>query len=55
MKYEIDDWVLYKPFADAKSDLLREMSDKAVILYVYPKNNFMITKFTLMKLEKEKK
>ena len=40
MKYRIDDWVLYKPFADSKSDLLKEISDKAVILYVFPKNDF---------------
>lgn len=40
MKYRIDDWVLYKPFADSESDLLKEMSDKAVILYVFPKNDF---------------
>ena len=40
MKYDIDDWVLYKPFIDCESDLLKEMSDKAVILYVFPKNDF---------------
>jgi hypothetical protein len=40
MKYRIDDWVLYKPFADSESDLLKEISDKAVILYVFPKNDF---------------
>lgn len=40
MKYDVDQWVLYKPFVDCDSDLLKEMSHKAVILYVYPKNDF---------------
>ena len=40
MKYKVDQWVYYKPFADSDSDLLKEISDKAVILYVYPKNDF---------------
>ena len=40
MKYKVDQWVYYKPFADSDSDLLKEISDKAVILYIYPKNDF---------------
>ena len=40
MKYDIDQWVLYKPFIDCESDLLKETSDKALILHVYPKNDF---------------
>lgn len=40
MKYDIDQWVLYKPFIDCESDILKETSDKALILHVYPKNDF---------------
>ena len=40
MKYRIDDWVIYRPFANEESEILKKIQDKAVILYVYPKNDF---------------
>lgn len=40
MKYEVDDWVIYRPFYDAESELLREIQNRALILWVYPKNDF---------------
>lgn len=40
MKYKVDDWVIYRPFYDAESELLREMQNRALILWVYPKNDF---------------
>ena len=40
MKYEVDEWVVYKPFADSDSELLKEMQNRALILWVYPKNDF---------------
>ena len=40
MKYKVDEWVIYRPFADAESELLREMQNRALILWVYPKSDF---------------
>lgn len=40
MKYRIDEWVIYRPFANEESEILKKIQDKAVILYVYPKNDF---------------
>ena len=40
MKYDVDDWVIYRPFYDAESELLREIQNRALILWVYPKNDF---------------
>ena len=40
MKYRIDEWVIYKPFPDAESEILREMQNRALILWVHPKNDF---------------
>ena len=39
MKYRIDEWVIYRPFANEESEILKKIQDKAVILYVYPKND----------------
>ena len=40
MKYEVDEWVLYRPFYDSEYESLREMQNRALILWVYPKNDF---------------
>jgi len=40
MIYKIDQWVWYKPFPDDPESLLYQIQDKAVILYIYPKNDF---------------
>lgn len=38
--YRVDDWALYKPFADDESEILRSIQKKCIILYVYPKDDF---------------
>ena len=40
MKYKVDDWVIYKPFYDSEYKSLREMKNRALILWIYPKNDF---------------
>jgi len=40
MRYEVDEWVIYRPFADSDSELLKEMQNRALILWVRPKNDF---------------
>jgi len=40
MKYEADEWVIFKPFPDDESELLREMKNRALILADLPKDPF---------------
>ena len=40
MKYRVDDWVIYKPFPNDEGEILASMEERALILYVFPKNNF---------------
>ena len=40
MLYKVDEWVIYKPFPDSEYELLRKMQNRALILWVYPKNDF---------------
>ena len=40
MKYRIDDWVIYKPFPDDQSELLASIEKRALILHVFPKDDF---------------
>ena len=40
MKYQVDQWVNYKPFHDSEYELLKGIQNRALILWVYPKNDF---------------
>ena len=40
MKYSVDEWVIYRPFANDESQILRAMQNRALILWVYPKSDF---------------
>jgi len=40
VKYKVDQWVIYRPFPNDKSSILNEMQNRAVILYIHPKNEF---------------
>ena len=40
MKYRIDDWVIYKPFPDDQSEILSSIEKRALVLYVFPKEDF---------------
>ena len=40
MKYEVDEWVLFKPFPNDESTLLREIEERSLILARLPKDPF---------------
>ena len=39
-KYKVDEWVFYKPFPDDQSVILAQIQDRAIILYVFPKDEY---------------
>jgi len=55
MKYRVDDWVIYKPFADSESELLREMSSRVLILDLLKNDFFYDYKIYIEKTQKIKK
>ena len=41
MKYQIDDWVLYRPFLDCSSDgTLYKVAHRAVVLHVFKREEY---------------
>jgi len=34
-KFHVDEWVMYIPFSTSKDEILRNMKQKALILYAY--------------------
>ena len=55
MKYNVDDWVLYKPFINEESTLLQEICDRALILAHLPIDPFYDYKIILEESGKIKK
>ena len=55
MKYRVDDWVIYKPFANDESEFLREMSYRALILDLLKKDLFYDYKIYVEVTQKIKK
>ncbi len=55
MKYEVDEWVIYKPFPDDENQLLKETNYRAVILSYLPKDPFYDYKIILEVSRKTKK
>ena len=55
MKYRVDDWVIYKPFANDESEFLREMSYRALILDLLKKDLFYDYKIYVEDTQKIKK
>jgi len=55
MKYRVDDWVIYKPFADSESELLREMSSRVLILDLLKNDFFYDYKIYIEETQKIKK
>ena len=55
MKYKVDEWVIYKPFYDSEYESLREMQNRALILWIYPKNDFYDYDIYIDKTGKKKK
>jgi len=39
-KYKVDEWVIYKPFPNDPSAVLARVQDPAIILYVFPKDEY---------------
>ena len=40
MKYKVDDWVFYKPFPNDESKVLNSIVERAVVLWVYQKDEY---------------
>tara|TARA_R100000278_G_scaffold61115_1_gene49676 strand:+ start:848 stop:1057 length:210 start_codon:yes stop_codon:yes gene_type:complete len=55
MKYRVDDWVIYRPFANSESELLREMSSRALILDLLEDDYFYDYKIYVEDTKKIKK
>ncbi len=55
MKYRVDDWVIYKPFPNDESYLLREIQDRCLILACLPEDRFYDYKIYIETTEKIKK
>jgi len=55
MKYKVDEWVIYRPFADSESDLLREMSSRVLILDLLEDDLFYDYKIYVENTQKIKK
>tara|TARA_B100000902_G_C26966405_1_gene743083 strand:- start:288 stop:497 length:210 start_codon:yes stop_codon:yes gene_type:complete len=55
MKYRVDDWVIYKPFADSEHDSLREMSSRVLILDLLKSDPFYDYKIYIEDTQKIKK
>ena len=55
MKYKIDEWVIYKPFPNDKSELLREMSSRVLILDFLEDDLFYDYKIYVEETQKTKK
>ena len=55
MKYKVDEWVIYKPFVDDKSELLREMQSRALVLDLLKEDLFYDYKIYEEETQKIKK
>jgi len=55
MKYEVDEWVIYKPFSGEESKILSEIESRAVILSYLPKDPFYDYKIMIEESGKIKK
>ena len=55
MKYKIDEWVIYKPFPNDDSQLLREMSSRVLILDFLEDDLFYDYKIYVEDTQKTKK
>lgn len=55
MKYRVDDWVIYRPFANSESELLREMSSRVLILDLLEDDYFYDYKIYVEDTQKIKK
>ena len=55
MKYKVDEWVIYKPFANDKSKILREMQSRALVLDLLKEDLFYDYKIYEEETQKIKK
>ena len=55
MKYRVDEWVIYKPFANDEPDLLRQMRSRALILDILKEDFFYDYKIYVEETQKIKK
>ena len=55
MKYRVDEWVIYKPFANDESDLLRQMRSRALVLDILKEDFFYDYKIYVEETQKIKK
>ena len=55
MKYKVDEWVIYKPFPNDDSKLLREMSSRVLVLDLLEDDLFYDYKVYVEETQKTKK
>ena len=55
MKYRVDEWVIYKPFVNDKSELLRNMQSRALVLDLLKEDLFYDYKIYEEETQKIKK
>ena len=55
MKYRVDDWVIYRPFANDESEFLREMFYRALVLDLLKEDLFYDYKIYVEDNQKIKK
>lgn len=55
MKYKVDEWVIYKPFPNDDSKLLREMSSRVLVLDLLEDDFFYDYKVYVEETQKIKK
>ena len=55
MKYRTDEWVIYRPFPDDESRLLREMESRALVLDLLKEDHFYDYKIYIEETQKTKK
>ena len=55
MKYKVDEWVIYKPFPNDDSKLLREMSSRDLVLDLLEDDFFYDYKVYVEETQKTKK
>ncbi len=55
MKYKVDEWVIYRPFINSESELLREMSSRVLILDLLKDDFFYDYKIYVEDTQKIKK
>ena len=55
MKYRVDDWVIYRPFANDESEFLKQMSYRALVLDLLKEDLFYDYKIYVEDNQKIKK